>query len=251
MVAIRSKILSGILGLLVIGIGVYVYFNVGSDDVDSSQKFDLVVYPENWTVEGSGTSGMNMIAVKGKNGFSGEVKLSVSGLPFGVLDSDADPSDYYYCSSHCQASPNGDFPFTLNVKDGEWTSLGPTLYTSKSGIYNVTVTAEAGGTTLEKKFTVNLLNKNGAASPQFYATFNQVEFKNTANKISLNAGESKTITFDVYNRNTAVSGSLESNLSDSGLRGVTDKITGGFSKTSFSLDAKGREAVQMEIKTAS
>lgn len=252
MFSIRKKLLLGLLIIFLIGIITYVIVYLRSSaDVTQGDRIDLVVYPENWKVERY-TSGMNMIAVKGKNGFSGEVKLSVSGIPFGIYDNDSDPSDYYYCSSHCQASSNGDFPFTFNVKEGEWTSIGPTLgfISDLSGSYTITVKAEGGGTSVEKKFTLNLVKYNGA-DPQLYPSYNQVEFRNTQNKISLKAGESTTVTFDVYNRNSAVSGTLESNLGNNGLKEITNKITGGFEQTSFSLNAKSRQSVQMQINTAS
>lgn len=217
-----------------------------------SDKIELVVSPENMKAERY-SSGIVMIAVKGKNGFSGQVTVSISGMPFGVYDNDSDPSDYFYCSSHCQSASNMDFPFTLNVKDGEWTTIGPTMNfaSDKNSTSTVTIIASGGGTTVSKSFSLTLVNMNNA-DPQGYVSVNMDEFSRSLYKLNLTAGQSATLNFNANTRSTdPVTETLVSNLTSSGLSGITSTITGGFSQSQATVSNGSSQIVSISVQTSS
>lgn len=252
----RSVVALGVtLALLLFFVG----YQPFSAQAVSGEKFDLFVYPLTtnpeisipWKVDQQ-QSGLNMIALKGKNGFSGSVTVTASGLPAGVPDHyDSSVVGGYYCSSHCQAAPNGDFPFTLQVRDGEWTTLGPTLIAADAapGDYTVTMTATGGGTTLQQAFPLKIVATT--ADPPAAVVANDAEFGATAYKLRLEAGQTKTVAVDVVvGGSGSVNVSLVSNLFPGFLRDITDTITGGYDQWNVTLAGGSRVTRQFTIRTS-
>lgn len=238
--------------------------------IAADDKLELVVYPSVWTVT-SLNSGTNMIAVKGKNGFSGPVTVSVSGLPANMLDRFPTQDEMiagkggYYCSSHCQAASNSDFPVPLTVTDGQWTSFGPTMMTNDvpNQTATVTITALGGGSTVHKSFTLKIIDDGIAfgpggpipppvlADPDVHVLPNDAEWSQHLYKINVTAGQSRTVNVDVRNQqDSPATATLVSNLSGSGLGGgITSSITGGFTQTSISLAPRERKTVSFVFAT--
>ncbi len=260
MTTVRAR-LNLVLALVVLGSAAgLVWTNRPSADVVTEQAaapVELVVSPSVWTVT-SRSSGANAIAVKGTNGFSGPVTVTVSGLPTTVHDRYPTSSELaageggYYCSSHCQVASNSDFPVPLTVSDGQWTSLGPTLLAGSgtaAQTKTVTVTATANGQSISKSFTLKVVNDEytipqgggpptqaGTANPDAIVTVNNDAFNEHKYKVNLTAGQTKSMNVDVKNQSgSAVTVTLTANLSASGLDGVTTGVTGGLSSASLSL----------------
>jgi hypothetical protein len=268
-----------LLALLIVGGGLYVVIrNKPSADqpgglvlTEVTSPIELAVYPSVWTVS-SRNSGTNMIAVKGANGFSGSVTLTISGLPETVFDRFPNRSELesgkggYYCSSHCLSAGNGDFPFTLPVTNGAWNGIAPTLLPgsgTESQTSNVTITATANGHAVTKSFTLKIVNddytigpegplRNGAADPDVITTVNDASWlSNGEEKYKLTgfaAGTTRVRQIDVSNVGSKTETvELLSNLSVSGLTGVTGEITGGLGVTSLTLAPNERKAVDVTI----
>ncbi len=239
----------------------------------TNDKLDLLVYPPVWTVS-SQNSGSNLIAVRGKNGFKGRVTISVSGLPENIVDRYPTQSEFgegkggYYCSSHCQAASNADFPVPLTVSDGQWTSFAPTLLlgsASQSETKTVTISATGDGTTISQSITLKVVNdrylppddfgnppeRADTTSPDVSVTIDNTEFAAHTYKINVRAGQQRTANVKVVNNQaTAATVTLLSNLSSSGVSGITSAITGGFGQSTVSLAGNETKTIPFSFATS-
>lgn len=263
--------------LLIVGLGFLLaplFFSRGQ--AASGEKFDVLVYPPVWTVT-SRVSGINLIAVKAKNGFSGPVTVTVNGLPSHILgryptgQEQSEGKGGYYCSSHCQAAPNSDFPVSLTLTDGQWTSFGPTMLAGGYGATwptltaTVTLTVTGGGTSVSQPFTLKIINDDyqsspgsgqtyqlATANPDAVAEINSSEFSQHLYKINLTAGQSKTTKVNIHNiQSTPVTVDLLTNLSSTGLLDTSSTITGDFDQSSISLAASETKTVGFSFTTQS
>ncbi len=234
----------------------------------AAAPLELVVSPGTITVT-SQSSGANAIAVKG-SGYSGNVSITVSGLPSNIVthapstDELAAGKGGYYCSSHCGSQ---DFPLTVSVTDGQWTSVGPTLLAGSgatAGSSTVTITATAGGQSVSKSFTLRIINDEyqipegggpptqaGTANPDAIVTVNNSAFSSTSYKLRLSAGGSTSTDVDVKNNSSSSQTvSLTSSIAGSGVDGVTSELTGGLSSSSVSLAANETKTVSLSLSAA-
>jgi hypothetical protein len=237
----------------------------------SGDKFDLEIYPSVWTVTRS-SSAHNMLAVRGKNGFTGAVTVTVSGLPSTMLDSYPTTAEIsqgkggYYCTSRCQAAPDADFPMALTIEDGQWTSVGPTILfgsATTTQTKTVTITATGGGESVSQSFTMKVIDdqflppegggppqQTATANPDGFITINSAELGASSYKINLTAGQSRTVNVDVKNSGSgAVTLQLLSVLTSSGVTGLTSTISGGFETSSVTLAAGEQKTLPFTITT--
>ena len=240
----------------------------------SGEKFDLLVYPSVVTVSET-NSGSNAIMVKGKNGFSGAVSITVSGLPTNMVDRYPTYDERvggkggYYCSSHCQAASNADFPVPLTITDGQWTSFAPTFLLGTevpTTTSTVTITATGGGTSVSQSFTLKTIDDEttidccggglippaSKPNPDVFFTINNTEWLGNLYKINLTAGQVRSPNVDLKNNETtSQTVTLLSNLTVSGVSDVTTAITGGFSQSSITLAAGETKTLPFTITTSS
>lgn len=268
-----SRVGASIIGLLVAGlvlIGGLKTVPTVLASVFSTQAapLELVVSPGTMTVTSS-NSGGNAIALKGV-GYSGNVSLTVSGLPSTIVTHAPSTSELqsgkggYYCSSHCGSQ---DFPLTVSVTDGQWTSVGPTLLAGSgaaAGSSAVTITATANGQSVSKSFTLRIINDEyqipegggaptqaGTANPDAIVTVNNGTFSENRYKLTLSAGQSKTANVDIKNNSSSSQTvSLLSSISGSGVDGVNSELTGSLSASSVSLAASETKTVTLSLSAA-
>lgn len=129
-----------------------------SADTTAGSGVTLTVLPDKFRMRNADASNVLLKLTAGAS-FSGEVSLSVSGLPSGIVTRDTDPdSNSHYCSSACLAAPSQDFPIKLSLSPSQQTILNPTLFLTDgsipAGTSTVTYTAATSSGTSSDTLTL-------------------------------------------------------------------------------------------------
>ncbi len=116
-----------------------------SADTIEGGGITLAVVPDKLRMRNTDASNVLLKLTAGAS-FSGQVSVSVSGLPTGVVARDTDPdSNSHSCSSACLAAPSQDFPLSLGLSPSQQVVLNPTLVLTDGsvtpGTYTLTYTA--------------------------------------------------------------------------------------------------------------